>query len=344
MERNGITGPVQDTITQSITSFALYGFPESHSASFALLAYASAYLKTHYLAAFTCALLNNQPMGFYHPSTLVKDAQRHGLRVLPVDVTRSGWLCSIENLAGSSSESKLALRLGFRYVRGLRSEAGRAIERERQRGGFASIDDLVRRVPELRRDELNMLAGVGALNALENRDRRGSLWEAERAIRPPGPLLEDVQALENGGTVSPLAPMTVHERLHADYFGTGLTDGKHSMAYRRAELRARGVTPSNALAVLPNNRPVRVAGTVIRRQRPGTARGFVFLSLEDETGIANVIITPDVFAAHKAVIVGAPYLLVEGTLQNQDGAVSIKADRLEALPPKGPEIDSRDFH
>ncbi len=172
MERNGITGPVQDTITQSITSFALYGFPESHSASFALLAYASAYLKTHYLAAFTCALLNNQPMGFYHPSTLVKDAQRHGLRVLPVDVTKSGWLCSLETFAGSSSESTLALRLGFRYVRSLRAETGRAIEQERQRGGFTSIDDLVRRVRELRRDELNMLAGVGALNVLENRDRR----------------------------------------------------------------------------------------------------------------------------------------------------------------------------
>jgi error-prone DNA polymerase len=345
MERNGITGPVQDTITQSITSFALYGFPESHSASFALLAYASAYLKTHYLAAFTCALLNNQPMGFYHPSTLVKDAQRHGLRVLPVDVTRSGWLCSIENLAGSSSESKLALRLGFRYVRGLRSEAGRAIERERQRGGFASIDDLVRRVPELRRDELNMLAGVGALNALENRDRRGSLWEAERAIRPPGPLLEDVQALENGGTVSPLAPMTVHERLHADYFGTGLTVGKHPMAYRRAELRARGVTPSNALAALPNNRPVRVAGTVIVRQRPGTARGFVFLSLEDETGIANVIITPDVFEANRMAIVNAPFLLVEGALQNIDNVVSVKALRVEPLGAAAEAFSvSHDFH
>src|SRR5262249_9456141 len=156
MNGNEITGEVQDAIIHSITSFALYGFPESHAASFALLAYASGYLKCHYLAAFTAAMLNNQPMGFYHPATLVKDAQRHGLRVLPVDITSSEWLCTVD--------PDLHLRLGFRYVRGLREEAGQAIVNARSQAPFTGIDDLVRRVPELRKDEIRMLARTGALN------------------------------------------------------------------------------------------------------------------------------------------------------------------------------------
>jgi error-prone DNA polymerase len=329
MERKGITGPTQDTIVQSITSFALYGFPESHAASFALLAYASAYLKCHYLAAFTCALLNNQPMGFYHPSTIVKDAQRHGLRVLPVDVARSEWLCTLE--------PGLVLRLGLRYVRGLRAEAGRAIVSARP---FASIDDLVRRVPELRKDELAMLAQIGALNSLGETDRRGALWESARAARPAGPLLE--AASQAGG--SPLARMTVPERLNADYYGTGVTVGRHPMALRRAELAKRGVRRAIDLQPLPNGAPVCVAGSVIVRQRPGTANGFVFLSLEDETGIANIIVTPDTFEQYRAVLVNAPFLLVEGTLQNYDCVVSVKAARAVALPSPTSISVSHDFH
>jgi error-prone DNA polymerase len=329
MERHGITGPTQDKIVQSITSFALYGFPESHAASFALLAYASAYLKCHYLAAFTCALLNNQPMGFYHPSTIVKDAQRHGLRVLPVDVARSQWLCTLE--------PDLALRLGLCYVRGLRAEAGKAIVRARP---FASIGDLVRRVPELRKDELAMLAQTGALNSLDATDRRGALWESARAARPAGPLLE--AAPEAGD--SPLARMTVPERLNADYYGTGLTVGRHPMALRRAELTAHGVKRAADLQPMPNGAPVRVAGSVIVRQRPGTANGFVFLSLEDETGIANIIVTPDTFEQNRAVLVNAPFLLIEGTLQNYDRVVSVKAARVAALPSPAPVPVSHDFY
>jgi error-prone DNA polymerase len=332
MDRNGIRGAAQDTIVQSIASFALYGFPESHAASFALLAYASAYLKCHYLAAFTAALLNNQPMGFYHPSTIIKDAQRHGLRVLPVDVTRSEWLCTIENEC---------LRLGLKYVRGLRREAGQAIVSRRHARPFASIDDLARRVPELRKDEMATLAQVGALNALGACDRRGALWASSLAIRPVGPLLQE---LEIGAEPSPLARMDPFERLDADYRGAGVTVGRHPLAWRREELRARGVTPAAGLARLRNGRPVRVAGCVIVRQRPGTAHGFVFLSLEDETGISNVIVAPDVFEAHRSVLVNAPLLLVEGALQKQDGAVSIKAARLEPLPPLSAATPSHDFH
>ncbi len=270
-------------------------------------------------------------MGFYHPSTIIKDAQRHGLRVLPVDVARSDWLCTIESGC---------VRLGLRYVRGLRAEAGQAIVRERVRGPFAGIDDLVRRVPELRKDEIATLAQVGALNKLESADRRGALWESSRAIQPAGPLLE---TLEGDGS-APLARMTDIERLDADFRGTGVTIGRHPMAFRRDEMRARGISTAMELRSMRNGRAVRVAGCVIVRQRPGTANGFVFLSLEDETGIANIIVTPDVFEANRLVLVNAPFLYVEGMLQSVDGVVSVKASVVEPLTAPESISVSHDFH
>src|SRR5205085_3868193 len=193
MDRNGITGKIQDVIIQSITSFALYGFPESHAASFALLAYASAYLKCRYLAAFTAAILNNQPMGFYAPATLVKDAQRHGLHFKPIDITRSDWLCTIEE-----HEGERCVRLGFNYVKGLREQAARDILRARLEAPFTSIQDLVDRAPELRKDELRKLSEIGALNFIgemrTDLHRRAALWESELAVRPRGELFEQYEA------------------------------------------------------------------------------------------------------------------------------------------------------
>jgi error-prone DNA polymerase len=338
MDANGIAGKVQDAIVHSITSFALYGFPESHAASFALLAYASAYLKCHYLAAFTCAMLNNQPMGFYPPAILIKDAQRHGLRVLPVDVAESEWECTVEKGSGIRDQgSGISLRLGLRYARGLREEAGRAIVRGRP---FTSVDDLALRVPELRKDELNRLAEIGALNSLDKLHRRDALWQAQRAIRPVGPLLE---ALEEKDAPSPLDRMNTEERLWADYRGTGLTVGRHPMAYRRAEMNALGVKPAAELARMADGRLVRIAGSVIVRQRPGTANGFVFLSMEDETGIMNAIVTPQTFDRYKFEVLGEPFLIIDGVLQNQDGVVSVKAGRIAALRA-GAAAESHDFH
>jgi error-prone DNA polymerase len=329
MNRNGISGEVQDTIVQSITSFALYGFPESHAASFALLAYASAYLKCHYLAVFTCAMLNNQPMGFYSPAILIKDAQRHGLRVLPVDVVKSGWECTVEYPA---------LRLGLRYAKGLREETGRAMVAARP---FSSVDDLVVRVPGIRKDDINRLAEIGALNALEEGShRRDALWRAQRSILPVGPLLTP---LEEKGEASPLARMNHEERLWADYRGTGMTLGRHPMAWRRAEMDALGVKRAIDLAGIPNGKLVRIAGAVIVRQRPGTANGFVFLSMEDETGIMNAIITPDTFDRHKFQVLGEPFLLIDGVLQNLDGVVSVKAARIEGLRASA-AAPSHNFH
>jgi error-prone DNA polymerase len=335
MTRNGIAGEAQDGIVRSITSFALYGFPESHAASFALIAYASAYLKCHYLAAFTCALLNNQPMGFYAPAILIKDAQRHGLRVLPADVAASDWDCTLPSR--DSNGAVPHLRLGLRYARGLREEAARAILRARP---FTSIDDLALRVPELRKDEINRLAEIGALNSLGRIHRRDALWQAQRAVRPVGPLLA---SLEEGGGPSPLAPMNTEERLRADYHGAGLTIGKHPMAYRRAEMNARGVTRAIDLAKTPNGRLVRIAGSVIVRQRPGTAKGFVFLSMEDETGIMNAIVAPPTYDLYKVVLLSEPFLMIFGVLQNLDGVISVKAARVEGLYA-GAAAESHDFH
>ncbi len=473
MERKGITGAAQDQIVQSITSFALYGFPESHAASFALLAYASAYLKCHYLAAFTAALLNNQPMGFYHPATLVKDAQRHGLKVKPIDVTRSDWLCTLETaphdddrgperrsfipaekaphpaLAGHPlpedpegegkpprdpvtplpegeglgvrgtkgakprrSGGELYVRLGMRYVKGLREETAQAIVQERTRGPFLSIDDLTRRVSVMRKPEAVMLAEIGALNFVSARPRapkagaardpspvgsgpqgeqplhrRDALWQVERAMRPAGPLLEDrnsklesrnwkaetrsstaagadLSGLRNSldnaelssdsaalndesrssTAASPLVPMTPEERLVADFRGTGMTVGPHPMAYRRAEMKALGVRSAEELRRVPSGKPVRIAGCVIARQRPGTAKGFVFLSLEDETGIANAIITPDVFEQNRVTVLQEQFLLIEGKLQKQDNVISVKAESVSPLAITKAETTSHDFY
>ena len=460
MTRNGICGETQERIVESITSFALYGFPESHAASFALIAYASAYLKCHYLAAFTAALLNNQPMGFYHPSTIVKDAQRHGLKVLPIDVTKSEWKCTLEPSAISHqppvfehpisvilSEAKelcisagdeqmhrsftpspdslresadslqddkneknkieFALRLGLKYARGLREQAGQALVRERSLARFASIHDLVRRVPEMRKDELTTLAAIGALNSVgsekrkayspqshrntekgisehlglkhidsarqisgdleknfsvplclcgeENNSnlatahcprptsfhRRDALWQVERAVRHPGPLLNEIPETD---ATSPLEIMSREERLVADFHGTGMTVGPHPMQYRREEMRKLGIYRATDLANIPNGRRLRVGGCVIARQRPGTAKGMMFMSLEDETGIANAIIAPDLLQKNRVLLISERFLMIEGILQNQDNVIHIRAEKVSPLSVTQAETVSHDFH
>ena len=360
MDRNGIKPDVQDKIVRSITSFALYGFPESHAASFALIAYASAFLKCHYLPAFTAATLNNQPMGFYQPVTLVKDAQRHGLKVRPVDVTRSDWLCTLEQ-----NGQDFALRLGMRSVHGLRAEIAQAIVNERGMSPFVSIDDLKLRVPAIQKSELATLAKIGALNFIQGKGkfhRRDALWQVERAARRPGPLLETLDqreefaadaaqdALEHennnapASALSPLQIMTPEERLVADFNGTGMTVGPHPMGYHRQRLKRQGVRSASELRGLPNGIRVLISGAVIARQRPGTAKGFVFLSLEDETGIANAIITPPIYEKYHLIIVHQPFLLIEGQLQNQDNVISVKAEIVSPLSVTQAETSSHDFH
>jgi error-prone DNA polymerase len=340
MNRNGIGPEAQDNIVQGISSFAMYGFPESHAASFALIAYASAYLKVHYLAAFTCGLLNNQPMGFYSPAVLIKDAQRHGLRVRSIDVQRSFWLCTLE----AEPDGSLSLRIGLNYVKGLRQCSAEALLAARIHGPFATVDQLAARVPELNRKELVALASVGALNPLDRVEhRRDALWQVEQAGRPVGPLLRSAGPLQAAAS-SPLQRMTTDERVSADFAGTGLTTGPHPMAWQRARLRQKGILSATELENCESNRAVRIAGCVIARQRPGTAKGFVFLSVEDETGIANVIITPDIFEQNRLIVTRSRFLEIQGKLQNQDGVIHVKAQRITPMEVTSADIRSHDFH
>ncbi len=349
MAARGIRGAAAETIVRSITSFALYGFPESHSASFALLAYASAYLKVHHPAAFFCALLNNWPMGFYHPATLVKDAERHSVRVLPIDVTRSCWRCTIEHGA---------LRVGLRYVSGLREEVGQRLERERARAPFASLDDLVSR-GVLREDERQRLARAGACTAF-GLQRRDVLWQLAALERAPDSLFtragstrglvpagsrSDATAAGARGIVSrsPLAPMSALEETLADYASSGLTTGPHLMHHFRPRLRTLGILSSRELKTTVDGQWVRIAGHVIVRQRPGTAKGMLFLTLEDETGTSNAVIRPTMFQLHRQLLQTAALLVVEGPVQHVDGVTHVQGRRFHALPPIGQPPPAHDF-
>jgi DNA polymerase III alpha subunit len=452
-------------------------------------------------------------MGFYHPATIVKDAQRHGLKILPIDVTKSDWLCTLEPVVarpssvidprwlavgqaissqpsairqetvfpsrektsdpgvafegqgfrravevshssgalavevdekaairqnsiaisweeigsytrprsgpafasvaqrqrneaynpptpsslpshssaafqavsdtknirepgcrGGEKQPELALRLGLKYVRGLREAAAQALAHERRLSPFQSIHDLTRRVPELRRDELTTLAEIGALNSVSSCElqvsdvpntlstrlhskpeiphrqsdtgkakltRRDALWQVGKAVRLSGPLLEEFPEPD---FPSPLAPMTHEERLVADFHGTGLTVGPHPMAYRRAEMTALGIRPAAELKSIPSGQRLRIGGCVIARQRPGTAKGFVFLSLEDETGIANAIVTPGLLQKNRVLLISERFLMVEGILQNLDNVISVKAERVLPLFVTRAETSSHDFH
>ncbi len=343
MTTKGIDAKTQDTIVQHISSFALYGFPESHAASFALIAYASAYFKVKYLAAFTAAILNNQPMGFYSAAVLVKDAQRHGLRVKPIDVQVSNWPCTVER----ENDGTLSLRIGLGYAKRLTRQSAEALVLSRRHDGpFRSAEDLAQRVASLNRRELTRLAQIGALNQLDGiQHRRDALWQVERAGKLEGPLLrQDSESLREDSDTRPLQQMKVEERLVADYAGTGLTVGKHPMHYRRPELRRRNILSAEELRTRRNGEFVRVAGCIIARQRPGTAKGFIFISMEDETGIANVIVTPDLYDRDRLVVTRSKFLLVEGTLQNQDGVASVKASAVRVLGLSEINVQSHDFH
>ena len=494
MAARGITGRPADEIVQGITSFALYGFPESHAASFALIAYASGYLTVHHPECFLAALLNAWPMGFYHPATLVQDARRHGVRVLPIDVNRSAWQCRVvktgdreqgtgnreskgnrdgadKRLSGShdvaaldgpdsrrvrgreeaaegrdscprgtaaegcrehpfehrrgacptahqgvppapldrprqhgggvdtphggrearlpgaraaqetrvdtaggsqtslgSDQSAqaaplttslpllspvprplsprvedgraLAVRLGFRFVKGLREDIAKRIAAEASQAPFSAVRDVARRCG-LRAEELSVLAEVGAFASL-GQTRRSALWQVSALDGRRPPL---AQLMEPDPGASPLPEMTLDERYLADYQSAGVTVGRHPLVLRRAELRARGVLSAAEANAQPHGRRVRVGGVVIVRQRPATAKGLCFTTIEDETGFTNVVFMPDFFKAHRAVITGCALLEVGGAVQSRDGVVTVRADAVRPLFSRpAPATPSRDFH
>lgn len=350
MAKKGVKPDVIEQILQSITSFALYGFPESHAISFAILAYGSAYLKRHYAPEFYASLLNNQPMGFYSPATIVKDAKRHGLQVRPVCAMRSDWRCTID--------PDNSLRLGLCLVQGLQADHGLHLLEERARAPFTSMEDFKSRVP-LNKDELRTLAGIGALNCFAEH-RRDALWRVEKeehpgelfaqSITPSSPsslngergeTVCDMQFMEAGN--SPLLPMNVTERMAADYNGVNLTTGPHPMALARSSLP--DIWRASDLPQSRHGSAIRIAGNVICRQRPGTAKGFVFVSLEDETGVSNAIISPQLFDRQRLLITQESFLMIEGRVQNVDNVVLVRAERI--APLRANQLvgaHSHDFH
>ncbi len=334
MAERGITGGTAEMIYGQIAAFADFGFPESHSVSFAYLVYASAWMKLHYPAAFLAGLLNNQPMGFYAPQTLVADARRHGVVVHRADVNRGAASATLEH--DPSSTGNTAVRLGLAGVRDVGEDLA---ERIAAHAPYSSIEELVRRVGVPRR-ALESLATAGALCSMsDDDDRRGSLWTAgavawQTADRLPGTAT---------GTRPPaLPPMSDEERTVADLQATGISPDRFPVEYVRGELDARDVVSAAGLAEIEHGRRVRVAGVVTHRQQPATAGGTVFVNLEDETGMTNVICSPGLWRAQRQVATGAAALIVTGRVERSGEAISIVAQRLEPLVLRAP-ARARDF-
>jgi error-prone DNA polymerase len=334
LHQRGVGEAAVEKIVRVIGSFALYGFPESHAISFGLLAYASSYLKVHRAAEFYTGLLNNQPMGFYSPATLVQEGKRRGLRFLPPCVIESDWLCEVVD--------DTTIRLGLVSVSGLREAVVSAMLRERSRMPFASLEDFRQRT-DFDRAQMRQMASVGALVKLAP-TRRRALWEVEAPALEQGDLFAALPTAKVAEC--PLPEMSYPERVRADFSGMGLTTGKHPMALARPRL-SRDILPATTLTETPNGTLVSTAGAVICRQRPGTAKGVVFITLEDETGLANAIVYSDVFEKYRLVITTEPFLLITGRVQRDgEGATHLMAARIEPLAIGDclPAAASHDFH
>ena len=365
MRCQGLSHQFAEQVFQQIRGFGEYGFPESHAASFALLVYVSAWLKRHHPAAFTAALLGSQPMGFYAPAQLVRDAKEHGVRVLPVDVNASGWHARLEvdsksgkrkaecQVAASRGSSRMrrpepAVRLGLEQVYGLGETAGRRIAEARRAGPFRLPHELARRA-QLDRESLLHLARAGTFESL-GLDRRRAVWEAMRCLDRPEsqPLLQglhddDEEDNEDDDGAPVLPAMTRQEEVIADYRTSGLSLRSHPLQFERNELAGRGVITAADAGVSPEGRRVQVAGIVLTKQRPATAGGMIFLTIEDETGAANIVVRPDVWQAADHAVRRAAVLVVHGRIQRRGQVVHILATTLEPLALATLPRMSRDF-
>jgi len=330
MHERGHSEEITEQLLKSVQSFAVYGFPESHAISFALLAYASAWYKMHRAAEFYASLLNNQPMGFYSSATLIKDAQRRGLRFLPVSVVHSDWRCTVID--------DTTVRLGLCVVNGLRHEHGAHLLLERLRAPFASLADFHARM-KLTKPEQRTLAKIGALAEL-SAHRRDALWQIELPLEADG--LWAARPAAHSGAATPLPPMNAWERLAADLSGMKLSAGPHPMRMLRD--RVPNAWRAADLPRATNGTYLQIAGQVICRQRPGTAKGFVFISLEDETGVANAIVLPQLFERQRLLITSESFLIIEGPVQNHENVIHVKAVRILPLPGQALNLaESHDF-
>ena len=337
LKKTGLPQEFAERVFQQIEGFGEYGFPESHSVSFALLAYASAWLKCHYPAFFAAALLNCQPMGFYAPAQIVRDAIEHQVEVRPADVNHSRWDCTLE-----SADSAFALRLGLRMIGGLPQAQAQAIERARASGEFRSVQDFARR-GGLSQATIARLAAADAFGSLAL-DRRSSLWQTlgEEKCKRPQPLFAE---LDDDEPPVALPAMSPQEEVFADYQTAGLSLKAHPISFFRSQLDRLGVVPAERLVELSHGEPVRVAGLVLVRQRPGTARGVTFVTLEDETGIINLIVRLDVWKRHYQVARTASAYLAHGRLQKQHDVIHVLVSKLENMAGAVNEMrsQSRDF-
>ena len=368
MKKNDFTPEAIETITHQLRAFANYGFPESHAASFSLLVYASAYLKRYFPTEFYCAILNAQPMGFYSPATLIRDAMNHGVEVLSVDLAKSDWDCTIEvveqkegfgafgfaNANKTKTETdaskdeerktqKLALRIGLRFVHGLGNKSMQTLKAVFAAGGkFTSLEDVLQR-SGLGPSDLKQLARAGAFETLYP-GRRKALWEVlSKLNNPPAtPLLD----LLEKRPVEDVQPMSSLEEIVADFRTLGLSTGAHPMSFYRQWAQNSGIKSCHELKESEHGKVMSVAGGVICRQRPETAKGFVFITLEDETGVANIIVNPQVFSVFRHLIMRTSFMSVKGKLQLEDGVANILAEKFERLPvlPGNPILPARDFH
>ncbi len=349
MLAKGISREFAERVFQQIQGFGEYGFPESHAASFALISYAAAWLKRHWPAEFTCALLNAQPMGFYSPATIIEDAKRHNIEIKPVSVTRSFWECTLEpvNEQGTLEEQNpqglkpcFAVRMGLRFVKGLGKAHCECILEARNRAPFSSLEDFVQRCG-LDRGALCSLAQAGALEELQE-GRREALWRVLGALRKPRGFLPPPGEHESKVSFAPLTPL---ETVIWDYQTQGHSPLAHPIAMVREKLRKMGFPTAREISGMTHGSKVRYAGLVICRQRPGTARGVTFLTLEDETGFVNVVVWPSLYVKHMPLVKTAPVLGVSGMLQVQGEVVTLVArslwePRVSLHKAHGP---SRDF-
>ena len=320
---NGVSEEVVETVFQKIIGFAAFGFPKSHAAAFGLLAYQSSWLRTYYPAEFLCALFNAQPMGFYGPHVLLNDGKRHGVDVLPPDINQSGADCSIEGAA---------VRIGLRYTRGLSKETTLPVEDERERNGeFRSLFNFLERT-NLKRESIENLVACGAFDSF-GLERRQLLWQLGLLYRSKGRGRSERQlalALPVEQDMVPLRPMTGWDRMTADYTILGMSPNHHPMAFLRPGLN-EAIAPTHMLGSLEDGTPVQVAGMVVCRQRPGSAKGFVFLLIEDEFGLANIIVRPHLYETERSLVRAEPFVVVEGTLERRDGTINVAARRISVL-------------
>jgi len=351
---SGVSDAVANEIFRQIAAFAEFGFCKSHAAAFALTAYHTCHLKLYYPAEFTVALLNNQPMGFYSPAVIAGDAKRHGIRMLPVDVNRSSTKATVEvaesvpefqDLSRSIARHRSCrvhhVRLGLSSVKALGTVEADAIVSERAKGGlFRSFDDLARRVA-VKEEALRNLALVGGFDAL-GEPRRSLLWRTRDAHRTSPAFTRPALALPSADPPR-LEALSEAERTALDYRITGVPTGSQVMRFYREELAARGVTTSLGLASLRHGRTVTVAGAIVVKQHPGTAKGHVFLSLEDEVGISNIIVRPATYRMYKRTLDERAAVVIRGTLQHVDGVISVLARTIEALELFVP-IRTREWH